>query len=93
MAAQSLVFRNINLKPIHSDNGIWIGVTQIGLALEYSNPETAITKIFNRRSDEFSSLMARLLSVKTNGGTQEVRVFSLRGALDSGSSACYGLSI
>ncbi|WOE43097.1 BRO-N domain-containing protein [Acinetobacter chinensis] len=81
MNSLALSFNEVNLKPLPIKDGqVWVGVTQIGLALGYANPETAITKIFNRKSDEFTSDMTRLVEVQTNGGVQQVRVFSLRGA-------------
>ena len=81
MNSLALTFHEVNLKPLPSNNHhVWISSTQIGLALGYANPETAITKLFNRKSDEFTSDMARLVEVKTNGGVQQIRVFSLRGA-------------
>ncbi|MFW1969494.1 hypothetical protein ACG95P_20840 [Acinetobacter guillouiae] len=47
MSSLALTFNEVNLKPLSVNNGqLWIGVTQIGLALRYANPETAITKIF-----------------------------------------------
>ena len=80
MNSLALTFHEVNLKPLTSnDHNVWISSTQIGLALGYANPETAITKLFNRRSDEFTSDMTRLVDVKTNGGTQQIRAFSLRG--------------
>lgn len=80
MNSLALTFHEVNLKPLPSnDHYVWISSTQIGLALGYANPETAITKLFNRKSDEFTSDMTRLVDVKTNGGTQQIRAFSLRG--------------
>lgn len=80
MNSLALSFNDVNLKPLpSSDHHVWIGSTQIGLALGYANPETAITKLFNRNIEEFSSSMTRLVDVQTNGGTQSIRAFSLRG--------------
>lgn len=80
MNSLALTFNEVNLKPLPvKDSQVWIGVTQIGLALGYANPETAITKLLNRNIEEFSFSMTRLVEVETNGGIQQVRVFSLRG--------------
>ena len=80
MNSLALTFHEVNLKPLpSSDHQLWISSTQIGLALGYANPETAITKIYNRKSDEFTSDMTRLVEVQTNGGLQQIRAFSLRG--------------
>ncbi|RLZ10816.1 alpha/beta hydrolase [Acinetobacter sp. 2JN-4] len=77
----NLIFRSVQLYPVQSsDDQIWLGATQIGLALEYANPETAITKLFNRNSDEFRDDMTKLIEISTTGGLQKVRIFSLRGA-------------
>ena len=77
---QALTFRNTQLDVIDRNGRPWLGVTQIGLALEYANPETAITKLYNRNADEFTSEMTTLIDLPTNGGMQQVRIFSLRGA-------------
>ncbi|WP_394543691.1 BRO-N domain-containing protein [Azorhizophilus paspali] len=77
---QALAFHNIQFDVIDRDGQPWLGVTQIGLALEYANPETAITKLFNRNADEFTDKMTALINLPTKGGVQQVRIFSLRGA-------------
>lgn len=80
MTSLALTFNEVNLHPISIDDGqVWIGATQIGLALRYANPETAVIKLFNRNIEEFSINMTRLIEMKTNGGLQSIRVFSLRG--------------
>ena len=79
MTTLALSFNDVNFEATTYQNEVWLGSTQIGLALEYANPETAITKLYNRNSDEFTNSMTRLIETKTNGGTQKVRVFSLRG--------------
>ncbi|WP_111891550.1 Bro-N domain-containing protein [Acinetobacter sp. MB5] len=80
MNSLALTFNEVNLNPVSTNDGqVWIGVTQIGLALGYANPETAITKLFNRNIEEFSSSMTRLIEVHTNGGIQTIRAFTLRG--------------
>ncbi|MHA3078757.1 BRO-N domain-containing protein [Acinetobacter sp. ANC 5502] len=81
MNSLALTFNEVNLNPVSTNDGqVWIGATQIGLALGYANPETAITKLFNRNIEEFSPSMTRLVEVHTNGGIQTIRVFTLRGA-------------
>lgn len=62
------------------NNQIYLTVTQIGLALNYANPETAVTKIFNRHKDEFTEQMSTVVSLTTQSGSQNSRIFSLRGA-------------
>ena len=81
MNSLALTFNEVNLNPVSTNDGqVWIRATQIGLALGYANPETAITKLFNRNIEEFSSSMTRLIEVHTNGGIQTIRAFTLRGA-------------
>lgn len=75
----ALSFNDVNLEATTYQNDVWLGSAQIGLALEYANPETAITKLYNRNADEFTLSMTRLIETKTNGGVQKIRVFSLRG--------------
>jgi prophage antirepressor-like protein len=76
----NLIFRSVQLYPIQrNDEQIWLGATQIGLALGYANPETAIIKLYNRNADEFRDDMTKLIEISTAGGLQKVRIFSLRG--------------
>ena len=84
MNSLALTFHEVNLKPLTSnDHNVWISSTQIGLALGYANPETAITKLFNRKSDEFTSDMTttvKLTVVRATGSVEmDNRLFSLRG--------------
>jgi prophage antirepressor-like protein len=76
----ALIFRSISFSPVHSDdNQIWLGSPQIAVALNYKRADR-ISEIYQRHADEFTPSMTRLMSIKTNGGMQEVRLFSLRGA-------------
>lgn len=76
----NLIFRSVQLYPTQRDDEqIWLGATQIGLALGYANPETAIIKLYNRNADEFRDDMTKLIEISTAGGLQKVRIFSLRG--------------
>lgn len=79
MTTLALSFNDVNFEATTYQNEVWLGVTQIGLALQYANPETAITKLYNRNSDEFTDSMTRLIETRTSGGLQKIRVFSLRG--------------
>ena len=79
MTSLALSFNEVNFEATTYQNEVWLGSAQIGLALEYANPETAITKLYNRNADEFTNSMTRLIETKTKGGVQKVRVFSLRG--------------
>lgn len=76
----ALVFRDTQFD-ITDRNGLpWVRANQIGLALEYKNPELSIAKLYRSNSDEFTDQMTALIDLPTNGGAQQVRIFSLRGA-------------
>ena len=79
MSILALSCNDVKLEAIQQENSIWLGATQIGLALGYANPETAITKLYNRNSDEFRNDMTKLVETNTSGGLQKIRIFSLRG--------------
>ncbi|WP_440863981.1 BRO-N domain-containing protein [Symbiopectobacterium purcellii] len=74
-------FNNAQLEIIHREQSTWLRSTQIGLALKYANPKTAVTKIFNRNKDEFTTQMSAVVKLPdANGDMQNTRIFSLRGA-------------
>ncbi|WP_234262240.1 BRO-N domain-containing protein [Klebsiella aerogenes] len=75
-----LAFHDHKFTVTPHNNQIYLTVTQIGLALNYANPETAVTKIFNRHKDEFTGLMTTMVKLASPSGPQETRIFSLRGA-------------
>lgn len=75
----SLTFNTIQFHPIQSnDQQIWIASTELAKALGYKQID-AVTKVFNRNSDEFTNDMTQIVqnSQTPNLG---VRAFSLRGA-------------
>lgn len=80
ISTTTLSFHGAEVQGIVRNGDVWLGATQIGLALEYANPETAVTKIFNRHADEFAASMTKMVELVTAGGRQVVRMFSLRGA-------------
>ena len=73
-----LTFKSHTLTPVIINNLPYLGVSQIGTALQYANP-TRLIKIFLSHADEFTPDMSFLTTIDTNGGKQQVRVFSLRG--------------
>lgn len=80
MKAQ-LTFRDTQFTAVNHNNQIYLSATQIGLALEYAHPETAVTKIYNRNADEFTDCMSQVVESTTSGNyRKKVRIFSLRGA-------------
>lgn len=76
----ALVFQSTRFD-ITDRNGLpWIRGYQIGTALDYSDGDVAIRKIFKRHADEFTDSMTAVVKLPTAGGEQETRIFSLRGA-------------
>lgn len=51
----------------------------MGGALGYANGADAIQKIYTRHADEFTDAMTAVVTLPTEGGPQETRIFSLRG--------------
>lgn len=77
---QSVAFENTKIELITRNSEIWARGTQIGYALGYANPRQKIHDIYRRNADEFTDTMTAVIDLPTSGGTQKVRVFSLRGA-------------
>lgn len=80
MTSLALSFQETQFDVIDRNNQPWLRSNQIGLALEYKNPELSINKLYRANSDEFSDAMTALVELETKGGKQKVRIFSLRGA-------------
>lgn len=76
----TLTFQNTNLSVINQNNQTFLTANDLGLALEYASPLQAVLKIYDRNADEFTTEMTALVEMKTAGGIQKVRIFSLRGA-------------
>ncbi|BET96547.1 P22AR C-terminal domain-containing protein [Xenorhabdus taiwanensis] len=82
-----LTFRNTVFNPISHANKIWFTAVELAKALEYKKSD-AVTQIYERNSDEFTSTMTETLKLsvsKKSKGCEDnlqktVRVFSLRGA-------------
>lgn len=75
---QTLTFQDISLTPVKQDTQIWLTSSDLAKALDYANTQS-VTKIYERNADEFTSSMTTIAEVKTKGGLQRVRIFSLRG--------------
>lgn len=76
----NLAFRGITFNVQSINNRIYISSAQLAAALGYAN-ENAVTKIYNRNSDEFTDEMTRLPNLGSTANLKaERRVFSLRGA-------------
>ena len=76
----TLTFQNTTLSVINQNNQTFLTAIELGKALEYADPVKAIVKIYDRNADEFTPEMTALVEMKTAGGIQKVRIFSLRGA-------------
>jgi len=79
MTTQALAFQNTQFDVVDRNNQPWLRGCQIGTALGYTQATQAISKIFERNKDEFTDSMTALVELDTDGGKQQVRIFSLRG--------------
>ncbi|PTQ86727.1 Bro-N domain-containing protein [Agitococcus lubricus] len=80
MTTNALTFDNTVFEIIDFSGMCWLRGYQIGSALGYSQPDAAISKIYDRNADEFTDQMTTILELDTSGGKQKTRIFSLRGA-------------
>ncbi len=79
----SLTFNTMQFHPIQrNDNQIWITSSELARALGYAR-EDSVSRIYDRRSDEFTSDMTttvKLTVVRATGSVEmDNRLFSLRG--------------
>lgn len=80
VAKSDLNFHGNALVPVSNITGTWLTSSDLAKALEYSNSR-AVTMLYNKYADEFTSGMTQVLEVSTTGNYRKrVRVFSLRGA-------------
>lgn len=80
VAKSDFNFKGKALVPVENITGVWLSSSDLAKALEYSNSR-AVTMIYNKYADEFTSGMTQVLEVSTSGNyRKKVRVFSLRGA-------------
>jgi len=75
---KALTFQNTQFDVIDRDGQPWLRVHQIGVALGYKRHDIA-NKLYRANTDEFTDSMTALVELDTEGGKQQVRVFSLRG--------------
>lgn len=75
----ALTFNNVEFTTITRNNQPWIGSPQIGGALGYAKGKDSILKIYETHADEFTDEMTAVVKLPTEGGEQDVRIFSLRG--------------
>lgn len=85
MNKHHLVFQNTTFDVVDRNGDAWLRGLQIGGALGYAKPDHAIWKLYETHKDEFTEDMTALVKLPTEGGVQEVRIFSPRG--------CYALAM
>ena len=76
--SQSLSFNGVELEVFHENSEYWIRSPQIAVALGYQRTDR-VSELFSRHSEEFTESMTRVVTLPTEGGPQETRIFSLRG--------------
>lgn len=95
VAKSDLNFQGKALVPVSNITGTWLTSSDLAKALQYANSR-AVTMIYNKYADEFTSGMTQVLEVSTSATDvgvldlstskntrnlkKKVRVFSLRGA-------------
>lgn len=73
----ALSFNDVNFSPVRQDGQIWLTSAEIAQSLGYKQAD-AVTKIFNRNSDEFANNMTQIID-NPHTPNLGVRIFSLRG--------------
>jgi prophage antirepressor-like protein len=79
MTALALTFNKVRFDVVDRKGQPWLRGQQVADALGYKNHRQAIDDLYSRNADEFADSMTALVRIKTPGGMQTVRVFSLRG--------------
>lgn len=75
-----LTFNDVQFDVIDRNNQPWVRGYQIGTALGYKeNADISIRKLYTRHADEFNDAMTAVVTLPTEGGPQDTRIFSLRG--------------
>lgn len=77
---KSLTFQNTQFNIVDHNNKRWLSAADIACALNYAR-EDAVSRIYERNSDEFTDEMTETVKLTASGNYQKtVRIFSLRGA-------------
>jgi len=74
----ALSFNAVEFATISRNSQPWVRSPQIAEALGYSQANR-INDIYTRHADEFTDEMTAVVKLPTEGGEQDVRIFSLRG--------------
>lgn len=76
---KALTFNAVEFTTITRNNQPWIRGPQLGGALGYAKGKDSVLKIYESHADEFTDEMTAVVKLPTEGGEQDVRIFSLRG--------------
>ncbi|EDJ89890.1 possible prophage antirepressor, partial [Haemophilus influenzae R3021] len=76
----TLTFQNTTLSVINQNNQTFLTASDLGKALDYSDADRSVRRLYTANADEFTTEMTALVEMQTAGGIQKVRIFSLRGA-------------
>lgn len=77
--SQALSFQSVKFDVIQQNQQPWVRSPQIGEALGYAKGGISIAKLYEAHADEFTDAMTAVVTLPTEGGPQETRIFSLRG--------------
>lgn len=75
---KALTFNAVEFVIVTRNNQPWVRVSQIATALGYVSVQR-VTELYTRHADEFTDEMTAVVKLPTEGGEQDVRIFSLRG--------------
>ncbi|HAV4987782.1 TPA: hypothetical protein JIZ13_00235 [Acinetobacter nosocomialis] len=82
MASLALSFNDVNFQPIKHNQQIWLTASELAKALGYAKTD-AVTQIYERNKDEFTSDMTTTLKMsvvrKTGSVEMDNRIFNSRG--------------
>lgn len=76
--SQALCFNEVQFDVIKQNHAPWVRSPQIAEALGYGQANR-INDLYTRHADEFTPAMTAVVTLPTEGGPQETRIFSLRG--------------
>lgn len=76
--SQALCFNDVSFDVVPQKSQPWVRGSQIATALQYSSAQRVI-ELYARHADEFTEAMTAVVTLPTEGGPQETRIFSLRG--------------
>lgn len=78
--SNQLAFNGTSLSVTNYNHQIWLSSSELSAALQYAD-DGAVTRIYNKHSDEFSVCMSTVVELTTSANLlTRQRIFSLRGA-------------